>query len=116
MRECFPEADAGEGMFGYSNHVKGPEMKEYEYDGQWETITEHWFAQPRYSLLMTCSSPYIALLSSTCGNVSITTETHPRTAHEGPVAAPTASPQAGWRVFFRIELQLPGVCLPRGLH
>ena len=28
VKDCFPEADTGERMFGYSRHVKGPLMKE----------------------------------------------------------------------------------------
>jgi len=32
MKECFPEADTGERMFGYSRHGKGHVMKEYKYD------------------------------------------------------------------------------------
>ena len=32
MKDCFPEADTGERMFGYSKHVKGHLMKEYKYD------------------------------------------------------------------------------------
>jgi hypothetical protein len=32
MKECFPEADTGERMFGYNRHVKGHLMKEYKYD------------------------------------------------------------------------------------
>lgn len=29
VKECFPQAETGERMFGSSKHVKGPGMKEY---------------------------------------------------------------------------------------
>jgi hypothetical protein len=32
VKSCFPEADTGERMFGYSKDVKGPQVKEYKYD------------------------------------------------------------------------------------
>jgi hypothetical protein len=32
MKACFPEADIGERMFGYSKHMKGCLIKEYKYD------------------------------------------------------------------------------------
>jgi hypothetical protein len=32
MKDCFPEADTGERMFGYSRYMKGLLMKEYKYD------------------------------------------------------------------------------------
>ena len=32
MKGCFPEADTGERMFGYSRHVEGLLMEEYKYD------------------------------------------------------------------------------------
>ena len=32
MKDCFPEADTGERMFGYSKLAKGPGVKEYKYD------------------------------------------------------------------------------------
>ena len=39
MKDSFFEADTGERMFWYSEHVKGPGMKEYKYDpidsGRW---------------------------------------------------------------------------------
>lgn len=31
---CFPEADTGERMFGYSRHVKGGLIKEYKRGGR----------------------------------------------------------------------------------
>ena len=34
VKGCFPEADTGERMFGYSRHMKGRLMKEYKYDPQ----------------------------------------------------------------------------------
>ena len=30
VKDCFPEADTGERMFGYSKHVKGSVMKDYK--------------------------------------------------------------------------------------
>ena len=32
MKECFPEADTGEKMFGYSKHRKWPRIKECKFD------------------------------------------------------------------------------------
>jgi hypothetical protein len=32
MKDCFPEADTGERMFGYSRQVKELLMKEHKYD------------------------------------------------------------------------------------
>jgi hypothetical protein len=32
VKKCFPEADTGGRIFGYSKHVKGHLMKEYKYD------------------------------------------------------------------------------------
>jgi hypothetical protein len=31
-KECFPETDSNEKMFGYSEHVRGPRTEEYKYD------------------------------------------------------------------------------------
>ena len=57
VKNCFPEADTGERMFGYSRYVKGRLMKEYKYDPQ--TVGEKALSfglvcSALFSLLKTC--------------------------------------------------------------
>jgi hypothetical protein len=61
VKDCFPEVNIGERMFGDGRHMKGCLMK-YKYDlhRQWEAGTELWFG------LFCIGSPYIVLLSSAC--------------------------------------------------
>ena len=72
MKECFPEADTGERMFCYSKHVKGLMMKKYKNDPHRQLACERWFALLHLAVVhigQACIGlPYIALLSSTCGN------------------------------------------------
>jgi hypothetical protein len=76
MKDCFPEADTGERMFGYSRHMKEGLMKEYKYDPADS-------GRGALSIHLLCSTllffvnnvacvglPYIALLSSTCDNAA----------------------------------------------
>ena len=78
VKGCLAKADTGETVFEYSRHVKGHLMKEYKYDPRD-------CGRQALSIGLVCSaslffannsngltgSPYIALLSSTCGNAAI---------------------------------------------
>ena len=90
-----------------------------------QTVGKHWalvwFAPPRYSLLKTgyIGSPGIGLLSSTCGNVAIE-----RNLPENCTWGSCGSLALMWPClrlvgkpdgFFGIKLQLPGICLLKGL-
>ena len=125
VRECFPEADTGERMFGYSKHVKGPVMKEYKHDpadrGRGALATSSSLACSPYSLLTTLMYWFV-LHSVVEPNIERNSPKENLT-REVPVAACRfCSLPLGWvaSLVYSSGLNyscwfLPGVCLPRGL-
>jgi hypothetical protein len=122
VKKCFPHADTGERMLWSSKHGKGPVMKEYEYD---PTASGRWalsFALvSSTSLFFTNNTHVLDYLTKCCWTQLVAQlvplrETHPRTVCKIPLAAchlqqsclrPGGKPCS----FFRIELQLLGLCL-----
>ena len=125
VKDCFLEVGTGERMCGYSSHMKGHLMREYKYDPTDSgrgALSLHLVCSA--SLFFTKDMHLLVLLSYCCWAQLVVMlslrETHPRTAHKVPAAA-CLPPQPHCRLvgepggFFRIELQLPGVCVLKGL-